>query len=203
VVHLWVEFAPVDHFEKLKNYLDSLPTGPISESSKIMGLLEDCWEEFDGSYQEKMQAEKLDRIEKVTWNPPILEFEIERHGGTVQGSSRAERHGWSVDVQAKTATCQGLGFAQSRPRQPPFKVDPITEDLIRCIVEERTDERLKRNPNGSVRILISKIDELTSGYKQTQAGRRKRFCEALDKRLAAAGWEKITHYRFRPPHPHP
>jgi len=139
----------------------------------------------------------------LIWNPPILEFEIERHGGTVQGSSRAERHGWSVDVQTRTATCEGIGFAQLRPQQPSFKVKVITEDLIRRIVSQTTDERLEWDSDGSVKIIISKIDELNTQIQQTRTGRRKRFREVLDIGLAAAGWEKITHYRFRPPHPHP
>ena len=192
----------VDRFNILKNYLDSLPTGPISESSEIAGLLEDCWENFEGGKEENMLAKKLDRMENIVWDPPALQFEIERHGGTVQGSSRAERHKWSVNVRTKKATCQVIGYKQLHPQQPPFKVKTITEDLIRCIVEKGTDERLKWNSNGSVRILISKIDELTSGYKQTQAGRRKRFREALDKGLLEAGWGKIKHYHFAPPPSH-
>jgi hypothetical protein len=36
----------------------------------------------------------LGRMEEVVWEPPILSFTVERHGGTVQGSSRASP-GWT------------------------------------------------------------------------------------------------------------
>ena len=101
------------------------------------------------------------------------------------------------------ATCQPIGFKQLRPKQPPFKVEPVVDDLIRHIVHQTADERLEWTSDGDVKIIINKIDELNTEFQQTRADRRKRFREALDKGLAEAGWEKIGHYRFRPPHPHP
>jgi hypothetical protein len=71
----------------------------------LADFLAAAWEQLNGFDAEGMAAEKLDRIEQVEWNPPRLTFVIERHGGTVMGSTRAELHGWSIDIDRGTANC--------------------------------------------------------------------------------------------------
>ena len=81
---------PLEPVEKLKGFLSSVPSGPITDSVELAGLLAGAWDHFSGSEQENMQAAKLDadRVEKVYWDPPLLQFEIERHSGTDLGSTR-------------------------------------------------------------------------------------------------------------------
>jgi hypothetical protein len=63
--------------------------GPISDASELETLLKECWYEFEGADDTKMWPSKLTgRMEDITWDPPILTFKIERHGGTVMGSTR-------------------------------------------------------------------------------------------------------------------
>ncbi len=40
--------------------------------------------------------------EDLRWSLPYYTFSLERHGATVNGSSRAEVHHWSVNVEAET-----------------------------------------------------------------------------------------------------
>ena len=54
----------------------------------------------------------IGRMENVEWHPPILTFLIERHGGTVLGSARAELQRWTVDLDRRTATCERVGHRQ-------------------------------------------------------------------------------------------
>jgi len=98
--------------KRLIQYLKSIQAGPVSDSTDLAKLLIESWDEFEGSDAEGMRAYKLGdgRTQNVSWNPPLLKFSIERHGGTVQGSSRAERHEWTIDIEARTAVPEKLGF---------------------------------------------------------------------------------------------
>jgi hypothetical protein len=54
----------------------------------------------------------LYRAEDVAWTPPFLTFTLERHGGTVNGSSRAELHHWEVNIETGVATIVKVGRRQ-------------------------------------------------------------------------------------------
>ena len=47
--------------------------------------------------------------EDLTWDPPNLCFSIDRHGGTVMGSKRAERQTWMLNLQTLMGE-QVVGF---------------------------------------------------------------------------------------------
>jgi len=178
--------------DELLNYLKSLPAGPVSETKKLEELLSVCWEEFDGSNAENMSGYKLhNRMEEVEWEPPILGFTIERHGGTVMGSSRAELLAWNINVQEKTALCAKGRFRQIKEREAPVYVKPIAVKVARLIIKQKPDKRLKWNNDGTVRVLIGEIFPAGSAVAQTLQGRRKRFKLELEKHLNDAGWKKV------------
>ena len=93
----------------------------------MCGLLREAWPDLEGSDQEGMAPYKLteDRIEKPAWEPPVLTFVIERHGGTAQGSSRADLQTWVVDLDAGTANPEITGRRQLRPMSPRLDVRAI------------------------------------------------------------------------------
>ncbi len=178
--------------DELLNYLRSLSTGQILDTSEMERLLAGCWEEFRGGDAEGMAGYKLlGRMHNVDWSPPVLTFLIERHGGTVLGSSRAERHAWTLNVKTRTADCQSSGYAQLRPMQARLDITPIANEIAQLIIDRRDDERLKWNKDGSVRIQVGKILPAGSAVKQTLAGRRKRLSLAIEGTLRNSGWEKL------------
>lgn len=183
--------------EQLKLYLEKTKPGKIADVSELVPLLRECWDQFEGSEEENMQAWKLDRIEDVSWDPPLLSFIIERHGGTVLGSTRADKQRWDVDLDGKTAKCYSAGPRQLYPRSPPLNVQPIAEEIAALLINRRQDDRLKWRADGTVQVLTGKIipDE---GPKQTVNGRRKRFREALVSILEPLGWGIESNF-FRPP----
>ena len=98
----------------------SLQKGEISESnvSNLEHLLCNCWDEFSGSDSEGMEACKLIcRMKQVYLKYPILYFAVERHGGTVSGSKKAELHNWLIDIDKKQATCQKRRYVLTVPMQ--------------------------------------------------------------------------------------
>jgi hypothetical protein len=176
----------------LRQYLTTLTPGAIENTEQIETLLAACWDEFAGHDADGLAGHKLrGRMENVTWNPPVLAFDIERHGGTVLGSSRAEVHSWSVDLEQMIATCRMGRHRQLTPMQPRLKVEPIVEEITRLIINRQQDDRLRWRADGTVQVLVGKILPEGSAVKQTLAGRRKRFRKALTDRLKAEGWPLV------------
>ena len=82
----------------LRKFLGDFREGEVPVTDALVGLLQGCWHELDGSGDTKMNAGKLDRIEQVRWEPPVLSFVIERHGALAFRSIYAELHQWEVDL---------------------------------------------------------------------------------------------------------
>ena len=178
--------------QELKEYLSSQLPGPIEDIDTIATLLEDVWDNLIGSDAEGMAAYKLDgRIEEPTWEPPVLSFIIERHGGTVQGSSRAELQRWSVDIDTRMASVSPSGHRQLKVQAKRVDIKPIAEEISSIIVSGTQDERIKWNDENTAKVQINLILPEGSAKKQTLAGRRKRFREELTKQLAEHGWKNI------------
>jgi hypothetical protein len=90
--------------QALRDFLEVLPAGPVENSTLLENLLADAWQGLSGGREAGMEGYKiLHRAESMCWNPPCLTFTIERHGGTVMGSTRAGLQDWSVNVSARTA----------------------------------------------------------------------------------------------------
>src|SRR5260370_29710154 len=87
------------NIQRLRNAVEGLPSGLISEdrANEILSLLADCWDQIQGTDTTAMFAYKLERAERLSWNPPCLVFIIERHGAAQVGSTRAELQEWSVN----------------------------------------------------------------------------------------------------------
>ena len=185
--------------QRLKEYLNTVTPGPISDDDSVVCLLEECWDQLEGGDAEGMKSDKLYRIEEVSWEPPWLSFIIERHGGIVQGSTRAELHRWTVDVEAKSARCMPESYRQLKPNAKKWDHVAAAQDIVRLIDEHQTDTRLKWKDDGSVRVMIGEILPEGNGPKQTLAGRRKRFRALLDQKLEEQGWRKVRQYVYAPP----
>jgi len=180
-------------FERLRQFLATLPTGPVppERQPELVQLLADCWDLFDGSDQEAMESYKLERMEAPYWNPPILTFTIERHGATVMGSTRAELQDWVIDLERKVADCQVIGHRQVSRRQAAVDVKPIADELVGLIISGSRDERLQWSTGGSIQVLSSRIFPWLSAPKQTVEGRRSRLCNAIEECLAPHGWHRL------------
>jgi hypothetical protein len=187
--------------EQLLAHLGSLPPGQIADVGQLAALLRNCWDQFVGSDAEGMEPGKLlGRMEKTSWDPPVLSFTLERHGGTVLGSSRAELQRWEVNVETRSATCGTCGHRQLTSMQPKLNVKPLAEEIVGLILEGRHDNRLKWNADGSVRVVIGKVEGLQSGsaVQQTLAGRRRRVREEVERLLTSHGWHEVRTNVYAP-----
>jgi hypothetical protein len=176
--------------DALRNYLKTIPPGPIADVTKLRELLAHCWHEFSGHDETSMEDHKVFRMEQAEWQPPKLGFVVERHGGTVMGSSRAELQGWMVDVTTKKAVCGVAGRRQLRPMQSRLDVSPLAEEIAGLILTHQPDKRLKWYTADRVRVQIGSILTHGSAAKETLTGRRKRFRKALKELLDSQGWNE-------------
>lgn len=189
--------------EKLAAQLQDLSAGPVSGSAKmdITRLLSDCWNEFGGAADSRMAYWKIIRDEgpqRMMWSPPRLSFTIERHGGIVQGSTRAEKQEWVLDIEKKTARQEIIGFRQVYPRARVLNVNAIADDVCKAVLGGPGVE----SPLASQGVLFWTADSEivlkhaklipNDGFQQTIAGRRKRFRTDLESKMDALGWELIA-----------
>jgi hypothetical protein len=187
------------HLSSVRSVLDELkntPRGPIEAQLKqdIMLRLADCWDELEGTDQTAMKAGKLHRAEKVSWDPPVLSFAIERHGATVFGSTRAELHEWSVNLKDGTAECKRDRYRQISRTDPRLDVKPIAAEVCKA-VQLGPGSSCDLVKNG---VIDWKADDLVSvkhgmlisggGYQRTATGRRQRFRKELEERMRSIGW---------------
>lgn len=184
--------------EALEELLAATPPGPIPDDTKLDKALAACWDGFRGSGEGGMKDDKLvGRMESVHWHSPILSFVIERHGGTVNGSTRAELQHWEVNLDDQTACIVKEGHRQLQTMAPRVSVKAVAEEIATLIVSGRDDERILRLDDGSVKVRASRVFPDGSGYKRTVEGRRKRLLECVRDRLVERGWIAVAGNAFR------
>lgn len=187
-------------FFRLRQYLNSIPEGPVADCIQLAQLLGPCWHELDGGKAERMEGKKLhQRMENIHWSPPLLSFTIERHPGFNYGRSRADLHEWQVDVGRRTAECTTGRYRQVRPMSPRLDVMSIANEIVALIVSGQQDPRLKWYREGHARVLIGKILPDDSAVKETLQARRKRFRTAVAKLLKELGWTNPSDNVYVPP----
>jgi len=180
-----------DSLKGLSKLPDGIAPGPVPEDirGRIVRLLAACWDDLDRP-DTRLDSYKLNRIESLEWDPPNLNFTIERHKGILYGSTRAELQHWSVDLDNGIAGYTST-YRQFYPRQAPWKAEPVAEQVAQSIIKENNDPRLQWLGPDKVVILIREIlPQFDSSPKQTIEGRRKRFYRALDDYLEPLGWKR-------------
>jgi hypothetical protein len=183
--------------KELRKYLGGQKPGPLKMTSDVEHLLAEVWGDL-GSDDGGMAGSKLiGRMEQVEWQPPILSFRIERHGGAVLGSTRAEMQHWSVDLDSRMATFERTGHRQLSPTASRVDIARTAAEIVELIVGGVIDDRLRWLGDGRVRVLMGNIFPQGSGFKQTVQGRRKRLSEALIEVLAPRGWTHLGRNTFR------
>jgi hypothetical protein len=155
-------------------------------------LLFECWGELRiTSRSENMESSKLlGRTESLEWRPPFLEFDIERHGATVNNSIYAHVHHWTVNVETGEAFMEVAGKRQVGTRAGRLDVKPLARDIASKILCKGEDKRLVWASATKVRLRIGEIVHATN--QQTTAGRRRRFKTALENELAPRGWKRTS-----------
>ncbi len=184
--------------EKLKKFLNEIKEGPLStqQEEQLIPLLSEIWAEINIDCTTNLQYSKLNRIENAMWHPPKLRFDIERHGQTVRGSTRASFYAWEIDIEKAQAYIVGERYRQVAHSDRPFKSALIVQELRDIITSGCKDDRIeyKNVTKTLVKILVSKV--LTASNKQTLASRRKKFRTEMRKQMAEIDWKEKRLYLY-------
>jgi hypothetical protein len=178
-----------DGCEALRLALAACGIGKITGENRlrILGLLANCWDNLRGSDAHSTFADKLHRAEELAWAPPLLTFRLERHGGTVMGSTRASVHYWSVNVERRTAVIIRDTHRQLRPVARRASFAPLIAKVCEAVVNRFNADFLEWKSDDAAVLQIGEI--VGGGNQRTVASRRKRFRKELDEALAPAGWQ--------------
>jgi len=127
----------------------------------------------------------------LQWQPPFLTFKLERHGWTVNGSSRASLHTWKVDLENRSAQITKNGHRQLDKPDDPLNCKKLAmhiagkiQDGIDC------DDYVWSDGKNTVTLRLVSIIPLT--YQRTTSGRRIHFRQIMIDLMKELGWE------FRP-----
>ena len=186
-----LNFRNKNSIELLKQHLSEAEVGYPADPGQIVELLADAWDQFDKFDDTKMAGYKLfRRMENVTWKPPCLSFQIERHGATVLGSTRADLYTWSVDLDRRTAEIIGKNRRQLYPTAKPIRVKPIAEDVGDRICKGKDDPRLTWIEAGQkVRVILTSCFP-EGACKMTTENRTRNLRKALNAYLNPIGWQQ-------------
>ena len=172
---------------QLQKVFQSIKDGPV-EDLDLGHLLAQAWDSIDGSKETKLLAWKLNRIESLEKRNGMLYFDIERHGGTVNGSTRGVVYTWEVDVEHGEASIVRERNRQLYKADKRFDVNPIAQELTQKILEKQDHQYLRWNAEKtSCTILVGAVVPMTN--KQTTSGRRERLRAAINGLLKPEGIE--------------
>jgi len=175
--------------DQLREFVEGLQEGEITDprtNTEVRGFLYECWKSLHGSNVQNTTPEKVCRLESLNWNPPILSFILERHGGTVNGSTRGELHHWEVDLKNGCAHISKIGHRQLAPKAPCWSAKSAAEEVSKKIIALEDDPRLVWN-NERTEVWIPLRTFIHGKFQRTIFSRRHRFLEHLRKFLMTAG----------------
>jgi len=174
-----------DSLLQLQKAFQSIKDGPV-EDLDIEVLLAKAWNSIHGSTETKLHSDKLYRTEHLEKRDGMLYFDIERHGGTVNGSTRGVVYTWEVDVVHGEASIVRERNRQIYKADKRLDVRPIAQELAQRILEKQDHQYLRWNAEKtSCTILVGAVIPMTN--KQTTSGRRERLRAAINWLLRPEG----------------
>ncbi|MBA3584634.1 MAG: hypothetical protein H0W36_08945 [Gemmatimonadetes bacterium] len=175
-----------DAVRELRSLLDASGVG----DEKLVEYLRRAWPLLTGGDQGSMKPYKLDnRIEAPSWQPPILRFTIERHGGTALGSSRADLEEWCVDLDTRTAEPSRGRYRQLRPMRQRLDLKPRVQEILTAVRAGDDHPWLNWSSDRlTLQVRTSLVVNPDRAPLRTLEGRSKRLVALLRPELEKAGW---------------
>lgn len=172
----------------LREWLAEQDNGRIADIDQLKRLLKKAWPEIPGSGDQSTWPSKINYIEGADWNPPLLTFEIPRHGALMNGGTRTSIHHWQVNVKTPSAKIERSTYKQTEPMAKPVRMKPVALEIAAIVRSGADDERIvwETDDRSRVHVVMSRI--IPSGYKQTTASRKTKFIAYFEAELAANGW---------------
>ena len=171
----------------------AFPEGPVDEefAQELKGEMMERWPSLRGGRDTRMAGHKLPRAEDLRIENGRILFEIERHPGNHNGSTRASVQTWGVDLASGTASVIDETHRQIKPRAKSYTKADARKDaqaVLRILSGRRKNRgELEDNGPGSYTLYACSFADLGQ-FKRTHIGRRKQFIAALEQVLEPKGW---------------
>lgn len=171
----------------------AFPEGPVDEelAQELKGELMERWLSLRGGRDTRMSEDKVWRAESLRIKDGKIWFEIERHPGNHNGSTRVVLQTWAVDLRSGSAVIANETHRQIKPRARSYiKADARSDaqSVLRILTGRRKNRgELVEEGGQSYSLLASSFADLGE-FKRTRAGRRRRFIAALEEVLEPKGW---------------
>lgn len=170
-----------------------LKEGPLDEEQarRVIGELTECWHRLGGHKETAMKADKLGRAENLRVEGGRLRFDIERHAGTMNGSTRATLYTWELARNGNSVGIVHDTYRQLKATAKSYtKVDARkdAQAVIRVVTGRRKNRGEMHVIDTNKVVIYANRFVILGDYKQTRIGRRKQFIMALNEVLPARGW---------------
>ena len=163
--------------EALLEIVKTYPEGPIDRASeagvRVVAGLMTAWSHLAGTSDQSTFAYKLGRIEMLAWSPPRITFVLERHGGTVNGSSRADLHSWEVDLEKGEARIASKSFRQLKPPASRLDCGALAREIA-AIIDSGGSHSAIDWDDATQTVTIKLGILIPDAGQRTTSGRRKR-----------------------------
>src|SRR5690348_15974814 len=111
---------------RLQEFLRNTSNGRVESGvgQRLEDLLASVWDNLTikGGHEGMRGSKLIGRTEEMSWTWPVLSFNNERHGATVNGSVYASLQLWEVNVETGTAQMVGTRKRQVARKEPALKV---------------------------------------------------------------------------------
>lgn len=108
-----------------KSIITLLNAAPHDASPALLNLLGQYWHKLEVYFDTKMEPSKVGRICEIEWNPPLLEFRIERHPGAWD---RVQR--WIYDFNSNEARRVS---EWTLPQNPSYTKEQVRKDAKQIV----------------------------------------------------------------------
>ena len=149
------------------------------EPAEALAFVANHFDEFNGP-DEALASHKLRRAEQLKLEGEILTFVIERHGGTVQGSTRAELQEWTFNLEDLTSSMAVIGFRQIKAVAKSFGREDALELAREVIQSGKRPSAKELWPDSPKQTRESRSGRLTAALRKLGYDGRVRRLETPD-----------------------
>lgn len=172
----------------LRAFLNTNGPGRVQDKTSLIDLLGAAWPTLSGCDQGSMHARKLARLESPVWDPPRLSFTLERHGGTVLGSTRADPQRWTVDLETRTAESETAGHRQLEPMAERVDLVNMARGIADAADTGKPHSAVEWTDKNHVRVRVGILFPKNGGFRMTQDSRRRTLRRYLAEEFGGRGW---------------
>ena len=122
-----------------RRIIELLDPSGVEESPELLNCLSQYWALMSTEFDTKMEPWKAQRIYDISWEPPVLEFRIERHPAAW---NRVQR--WEYNFSSNKAISVSEWSPPENPRYTRQQVQTDAQQIVDAILRDELHPCLQR-----------------------------------------------------------